>query len=141
MKHYYAVIDTNVLVSAASKWESVPGSILDLAFAGVIVPCLNDEILDEYWEVLSREKSHFPKETVEDIINGIRLHSVFLNPKESEEKLPDPGDRIFYEITMAGKDTQDTYLVTGNRKHFPKHEYVVSPRQMLDIVLQGANEE
>lgn len=64
-----------------------------------------------------------------------------MNPKKSEEKLPDPGDRIFYEITMAGKDTQDTYLVTGNLKHFPKHEYVVSPRQMLGIVLQGANEE
>lgn len=76
MKHYYAVIDTNFLVSAALKWESVPGSILNLAFAGVIIPCLNDEILDEYWDVLSREKFHFSKETVEDIINGIRLHSV-----------------------------------------------------------------
>lgn len=29
---YYAVIDTNVLVSAALKWKSVPGSIVDLAF-------------------------------------------------------------------------------------------------------------
>lgn len=28
---YYAVIDTNVIVSAMLKWDSIPGSILDLA--------------------------------------------------------------------------------------------------------------
>lgn len=30
MKKYYAVIDTNVIVSAALRWKSVPGSILEL---------------------------------------------------------------------------------------------------------------
>ena len=30
MKHY-AVIDTNVLVSAMLKWTSVPGSIIEFA--------------------------------------------------------------------------------------------------------------
>lgn len=44
---YYAVIDTNVLVSAALKWQSVPGSIIDLAFNDVIIPLVNTEILDE----------------------------------------------------------------------------------------------
>ena len=28
---YYAVIDTNVLVSAMLKWQSVPGSIIEFA--------------------------------------------------------------------------------------------------------------
>jgi predicted nucleic acid-binding protein len=44
---YYAVIDTNVLVSAALKWQSVLGSIIDLAFNDVIIPLVNTEILDE----------------------------------------------------------------------------------------------
>lgn len=35
---YYAVIDTNVLVSAVLKWNSVPGNIIDLAFNDVIIP-------------------------------------------------------------------------------------------------------
>ena len=39
---YYAVIDTNVLVSAMLKWDSVPGNVLELAFSGVIVPLLNE---------------------------------------------------------------------------------------------------
>lgn len=29
---YYAVIDTNVLVSAMLKWDSILGNILELAF-------------------------------------------------------------------------------------------------------------
>ncbi len=42
---YYAVIDTNVLVFAMLKWESVPGSIMELALEGPIVPVLNEAIL------------------------------------------------------------------------------------------------
>ena len=45
---YYAVIDTNVIVSAMLKWDSIPGSILELALDGPITPVLNHEILEEY---------------------------------------------------------------------------------------------
>lgn len=51
---YYAVIDTNVLVSADLKWKSVPGSIIDLAFNDIIVLLVNKEILKEYQTVLLR---------------------------------------------------------------------------------------
>ena len=33
---YYAVIDTNVLVSAMLKWASVPGGVLSLALDGPV---------------------------------------------------------------------------------------------------------
>ena len=46
MKHY-AVIDTNVLVSAFLKWDSVPGFVLQAVFDGRIVPVLNEEILED----------------------------------------------------------------------------------------------
>ena len=51
---YYAVIDTNVLVSADLKWKSVPGSIIDLAFNDIIVLLVNKEIMKEYQTVLLR---------------------------------------------------------------------------------------
>ena len=51
---YYAVIDTNVLVSAMLKWDSVPGNVMALAFDGPIVPVRNREILHEDRTVLSR---------------------------------------------------------------------------------------
>ena len=39
----YAVIDTNVLVSALLRWDSVPGAVLEQALIGSIVPLLSDE--------------------------------------------------------------------------------------------------
>ena len=45
---YFAVIDTNVIVSAMLKSKSVPGTIVDLVLERTIVPVLNDKILKEY---------------------------------------------------------------------------------------------
>ena len=50
---YYAVIDTNVLVSAMLKFHSVPGSIIELALSGPIIPILNEAIEQEYREVVN----------------------------------------------------------------------------------------
>ena len=50
---YYAVIDTNVLVSAVLKWDSVPGNVLELVYSGTIIPLLNQHIVKEYREVLA----------------------------------------------------------------------------------------
>lgn len=58
--NYYVVIDTNVLVSALLKHNSIPGAVIDLAFDGPITPVLNAEIEKEYRDVLSRPKFHLP---------------------------------------------------------------------------------
>ena len=33
----------------------------------------------------------------------------------------------------------DAYLVTGNIRHFPVRSYIVTPKQMLDIIEQNNN--
>ena len=53
---YYTVIDTNVLVSAMLKWQSIPGKILELTFNGIIIPVINDEIVSEYRTVFIKTK-------------------------------------------------------------------------------------
>ena len=140
MKTYYAVIDTNVIVSAALRWKSVPGSILELAFSGVIIPVLNNEIVAEYKEVLSRPKFKFTKDIVKDIIEEISKNAVFVDGKSLNIDLPDPKDRVFYEVTMEERQNEDAYLVTGNIKHFPMESFVVTPRAMLDIVLENIDD-
>ena len=50
------VIDTNVLVSALLKPDSVPELILSLILEGEMVLCLSEPIATEYEEVLKREK-------------------------------------------------------------------------------------
>ncbi len=51
---YYVVIDTNVLVSAVLKSHSVPGSIVELAFDGPIIPILNEAMNLHPHAVLNR---------------------------------------------------------------------------------------
>lgn len=50
------------------------------------------------------------------------------------EFLPDPKDVVFYAVVMEYKNEDDAYLVTGNQKHFPQRPFVVTPREMLDII-------
>lgn len=137
---YYAVIDTNVLVSAALKWKSVPGSIVDLAFNEVIVPLVNKEILEEYHSVLLRPKFHLTEEIVCDIIDELVSYAFNISEEHLDIELPDPKDRVFYEVTIQARKYVDAYLVTGNIKHFPAKPFVVTPRQMLDIILNSTNE-
>ena len=63
---FYAVIDTNVIVSALLKWNSVPGVVLQAVFNGFVVPVYNDEILNEYRNVLNRPKFGFSSELISE---------------------------------------------------------------------------
>lgn len=137
---YYAVIDTNVLVSAMLKWDSVPGNVMELAFGGSIVPILNESILAEYREVLSRPKFHLSEDIINDVIDTINENALYVDAEQLEIELPDPKDRVFYEVVMEERKKEDAYLVTGNIKHFPQKPFIVTPRQMLDIILADIEE-
>lgn len=136
---YYAVIDTNVLVSAMIKWQSVPGSVLEFALSGMIVPLLNTAIVDEYREVLARPKFGLTEDIIADIIASLEKSGFYVDAEETEIDLPDPKDRIFYEVVMEERKEENAYLVTGNIKHFPNEPFIVTPRQMLDIILEDTN--
>lgn len=132
---YYAVIDTNVLVSAVLKNNSVPGSILELAFDGPIIPILNKEIEKEYREVLSRSKFHLTEDIINAIITTFQNRGIYVDANSIDIELPDPKDVVFYEVVMEERKQEDAYLITGNMKHFPKKAFIVTPRQMLEIIL------
>lgn len=132
---YYAVIDTNVIVSALLKWNSVPGVVLQAVFNGFVIPVYNDEILNEYRNVLNRPKFGFSSELISETISQIESLGVMENALETvAEAMPDPKDIVFYSIAFSHGKTAETHLVTGNVKHFPANPIVVTPRQMLDIL-------
>ena len=137
---YYAVIDTNVLVSAMLKWNSVPGHIIELVFDDLIVPVLSREIVEEYKEVLSRSKFHLSNDIVEDIIASLTEIGIFVNGETLDTDFIDEKDRMFFEVVMEERKEEDAYLVTGNIRHFPVQPFVVTPRQMLDIILKSIDE-
>ncbi len=137
---YYAVIDTNVLVSAllsASFFKSAPGKIVSHIITGEIIPVYNEEILTEYYDVLKRDKFHFPTDRIEQLIEEIKKRGIHEIRLASGELFPDPDDAVFFEVVLAHRTQEDTYLVTGNTRHFPIKPFVVTPRQMLEIIENG----
>ena len=133
---YYVVIDTNVLVSAVLKSHSVTGSIVELAFDGPSIPILNEAIEKEYREVLSRPKFHLPEDLVEGIMSTFHKRAIYVDAEHLDVELPDPKDLVFYEVVMEERKEEDAYLVTGNIRHFPTRPFIVTPREMLDIILR-----
>ena len=132
---YFVVIDTNVLVSAVLKYNSISGTVIEFAFNGKIVPVLNNEIELEYRNVLLRPKFHLTTDIVDDIINEFKQKGLYINENHIDIDLPDPKDVVFYEVVMEQRESTQSWLVTGNIKHFPNETFIVTPRQMLDIIL------
>ena len=134
---YYAVIDTNVIISSMLKAGSIPDEVVQLALNGPIIPLINEEIIAEYQEVLTRNKFGFSDDRINKMIGEITKRAIFLDRTSTDELFPDPDDAVFYEIVMTARKMADAYLVTGNLKHYPTKRFVVTPREMLDIVKSG----
>jgi len=138
----YVVIDTNVVVSAflsvkdVSKIEeSAPYKVLLAALdsRNKIIPIFNDEILEEYRQVLSRPAFKISKSIVGKFMNDIRSVGLYFDKADIEEQMSDPDDVVFYQVAMEGKKSGESYLVTGNLKHFPKKDFILTPAEFLEV--------
>ena len=135
---YMAVIDTNILISAllSKKEDSATVKIIEKLISGVIIPVYSKEILSEYREVLSRKKFSFSQDTIGYLLSAIEKFGILVQTSEKENiSLPDVKDIPFYKII---KENSNVYLVTGNTKHFPTEPFIVTARQMINL-LEEAN--
>lgn len=131
----YAVVDTNVIVSAliTKNPDSPPRKVFYAMLSGEITPLYHHKIIAEYKNVLSREKFHLNKHTVETVLNAVCQYGVEVIPKPTGEIMIDMDDLIFYEVAME-KRNDDAYLVTGNQKHYPVRDFIVTPTEMIEIL-------
>ena len=116
---YYAVIDTNVLVSALLKEFSNPWKVLQFVRIGKIIPLYNKEMLIEYGEVLRRkEKYDFPEEEIQEVINLLITTGMQFNGSQVDELFTDGDDIKFYSVAITAINYISPYskLVTGNKK-------------------------
>jgi len=132
----YAVIDTNVIVSSILSNHSDSATVLvrDNILDGKLIPMFNEEILAEYKDVLNRPKFKFPSALVKAVLDAITSVGLYMERTDSGEFFPDPKDAVFYEVALS---KEDSYLVTGNTKHFPKSSIVVTPAEMLEILVKS----
>ena len=132
---YYAVFDTNVLVSAllTKNPDAATARVVYEIASKKIIPLFSKEIFDEYDEVLHRDKFPFSEKRIEGILEVIRQFGILIEPTPTGIELPDEKDVVFYEVVMEKREN-GAYLITGNKKHFPERRYIVSPSEMMDII-------
>ena len=132
---FYAVIDTNVVLAAllSKKSDSATVKVIKAVMDGKIIPLIHDDILAEYEDVLHRDKFHLQPATIQTVLRAFRIYGLEITPQKSDEIFPDLDDQIFYEITLAKQD-DNAYLVTGNQRHYPVRNFIVSPAQMISII-------
>jgi len=131
----YATIDTNVIISALLKPDSNPGLIIKYIKEGYIIPLIHDQIINEYKEVLLRDKFKFKVNVINEIISLFTQKGKYINPKQFIT-LKDKSDEIFYAITMSTNEDNDIppYLITGNTKHYPITPVVITPSTAVLLV-------
>ena len=137
---YLAVVDTNVLVSAllSKKSDVATIKVFRKMLDGTISPVYNSKILEEYEEVLHREKFHFEEKTIQVVFTAIKQFGMEVTPEETTEKMIDEDDRIFYDTALS---VQGAFLITGNTKHYPDLSFIVTPVQMLEILEKPKSSE
>lgn len=129
----YTVIDTNVIVSAliTHNQSAATVAVLDHLIKGDIIPVYNDEILNEYDEVLHRPKFKLSHSDIRALLIYIKEVGISVNRLKYDGKMPEEKDRPFYEVSLS---KEDSFLVTGNIKHFPSTPMVVSPSELIIIL-------
>jgi putative PIN family toxin of toxin-antitoxin system len=110
------VIDANVLVSALLSPFGGPSQILELVSSSKITLLIDSRIFAEYREVLKRKRFFIPPDLQVKIPGRISELALWISSEPLKLKLPDPEDRMFVEVAMAGNAD---ILITGNKKHFP----------------------
>jgi putative PIN family toxin of toxin-antitoxin system len=127
------VIDSNVLVSAALKPESLQRTTLLLATTKPSRLYVSRHILDEYEDVLSRPELHIRKGLRLQLLQLIKNSGHIVDPSRRLDVCSDLDDNVFLECAdEAGAD----YLITGNSRHFPtfwKKTKIITARDFVGL--------
>lgn len=128
------MLDTNVLVSGLLSPHGPPGRIVDLVVRGRLVPLYDDRIMDEYRDVLRRDRFSFDPRDVRDLLEYVRAVGEHVTARPWEGELSDPDDRPFLEVAVSAGGRA---IVTGNRRDYRPRSGthtvdVLSPRELLE---------
>lgn len=128
------VLDTNVLVSAALKPDSLPRTVVVLALTKPARLYVTPEILAEYRGVILRPELEIPRGRRRQFAEFIRKRAYLVKPSRIPEITSDPDDLKFLQCADAARAD---YLITGNTRHFPafwKKTKIITPREFLTLV-------
>lgn len=129
------IYDTNVIISSllSGNEDSATVKALDYFYDNKVNLVYSSEIMDEYIDVLNREKFGFDKNKISELLSIIKEKGVNINPEKIEEYNLDIKDKPFYELVID-KTVSNKKLVTGNIKHFPNIKEVITPNELVALM-------
>ena len=68
---------------------------------------------------------------IHELLNFFKENGIDTSRFPFDGDMPDEDDRVFYEVSLS---EEDSFLVTGNLKHFPKTPKVITAAQMMEIL-------
>ena len=122
------VIDTNILVSALWSKNGAPARAVGLVLSGQITPCYDHRIMLEYRQVLQRPKFQFRSSEINALLDWFKQSGRSVVPAPVDASFVDEADRKFYEVAKYC----GAVLITGNLKHFPNDDAVMSVSDFLE---------
>ena len=122
-------LDTNVLVSGLINPNGMPAKIINLLLNERITLFYDNRMLQEYTSVLYREKFGFTPELVDSLMDFIKNEGQFVTADPIATQFDDEDDKMFLEVAESAAVD---YLITGNKKHFPRNNMIVSPQEFID---------
>jgi len=125
-----AVLDTNVLVSGLLTERGNSVLIIDAFKEKQFNLIYSSEIITEYYDVLYRDKLGLPVVDIDELLEQIMNTGCPITPAFSDISLTDEDDRIFYDTAKAA----NAYLVTGNIKHYPQEQFIISPADYIVLI-------
>ena len=117
----YAVIDTNVLVSAfiPKNQDSSTAKVWSAMLNFDIIPMYSEEIIEEYKDVLHRKKFDIPEQLIKDALNHIMVNGVRGERVLSDDFFPDPKDTTTRRKSVSLRG-QNTVKFVQNEKYSSK---------------------
>ena len=122
------VIDTNILVSALWSRSGAPARAVALVLSGHLIPCYDHRIMLEYRQVLQRPKFRFRPSEINALLDWFKQTGRSVIPAPVDISFVDEADRKFYEVAKYC----GAVLITGNLKHFPNDDAVMSVSDFLE---------
>lgn len=131
----YAVLDTNILVSALMRPEGPPGLVMAAVKHGELVPVFSQAIFAEYQSVLRRPRLRLEAAKVDAALATMQALGTLVpgDPPPTPTNLPDGADWPFIACALATRFP----VITGNVRDFPDWlgVRVMTAREWVDALV------
>ena len=129
-----AVIDTNIFLAGLLNAEGGAAKIIRAFRDGEFELVVTHEVFGEYVRVLHLFDNAIPAAKSEELLELVFEKAAKVKPAAAGELCADVDDEKFISAALSG---QAAFLVTKNKKHFPKDVSslkIVTVREFLQVI-------